>query len=280
MRRKHAVWIALALAATLALAAHAALAGGIELVVVRPGGPSPSDEAQANVNQMMKQIAAAAGWPAASASAAYFNREDEAIRYIQAHKPAFALVTPGIYLKYRAKLGLAPVTKLVMSNSSTTKFYVIAKKGGAASLADLKGKTLAGASLYEPDFVQRIVFENALTLGKDAAVRAMSGLPALKALRAGEVGAVVLDQKEYDSLGGLPYASEFATIFTSNPIPITGIMAVGKNATAAQIDALGKACANFCASDAGKGVCDTFDITGFAPASAADYADMVARYGK
>jgi hypothetical protein len=63
-------------------------------------------------------------------------------------------------------------------------------------------------------------------------------------------------------------------------VPITGIMAVGKNATPDQIQALAKACDSFCASPAGKNVCDTFEITGFAPATAADYADMVARYGK
>jgi len=76
-------------------------------------------------------------------------------------------------------------------------------------------KTVAGSSLSEPEFVQKIVFEGSLKLGADVKAKQMSGLPALKALRAGEVDAVVLDAQEFQSLPALPFASEFTTIFTS-----------------------------------------------------------------
>ena len=257
---------------------HTVIAGPHDLVVIRPGGATASDQAQQNVNNLLKLIARAAGWPAESANARYFNNENEGLQYIQATKPGFILVTPGFYLKYRAKLNLTPVNKISLAGSTTSSFSVVAKKGTLSSLADLKNKTVAGSSLSEPEFVQKIVFEGSLKLGADVKTKQMSGLPALKALRAGEVDAVVLDAQEFQSLPALPFASEFTTIFTSKPITNTGIMAAGKISDDASIKAMVEATREFCTTAAGKNVCTTFQITGFEPASEKDYDELIKRW--
>jgi len=259
---------------------HAAIAGPHDLVVIRPGGATASDEAQQNVNNLLKLIARAAGWPAESANARYFNNENEGLRYIQATKPGFVLVTPGFYLKHRTKLNLTPVNKISLAGSTTSSFSVVAKKNTLSALADLRNKTVAGSSLSEPEFVQKIVFEGMLKLNADVKAKQMSGLPALKSLRSGEVDAVVLDAQEYQSLPALPFASEFTTIFTSKAITNTGIMAVGKYTDDASIKALVQATKDFCATADGKNVCTTFQITGFEPASERDYDDLIKRWGQ
>jgi len=266
--------------AVLALAtASWLLAGAHDLAVVQPGGPNPSPEAQKNVGNLLAQIALAAGW-ADKGVASFTNKETEGVQIIQTKKPGFILSTPGFYLKYKDKFGLVPVNKIVMDGSTTVKYYVVAKKGAPAGLASLQGKSIAGASFAEADFIQKVVFENQLALNKDVTVKKMSGLSALRALRNGEVDAVLLDGKEFKSLPGLPFAGELETIWASAPIPLTGIMAVGKNATAADIQAMQTACSNFCNTAGGKGVCETFEIDGFQPASANDYAGIAAKWGK
>jgi len=257
-----------------------AFAGAHDLVVIRPGGPTASDEAQGQVTSLIKQIARQAGWTAESATARYFNKEDEGVQYLSSNKPGFALITPGIYLKYRQKFGLTPINKIIMSNSATIRYHIVARKGTAKSLADLKGKILAGAHLAEPEYVQKVVLENALILGKDVTIKAVSGLSALRSLKSGEVFAVLLDDKELASLPSLPFANQFETIFSCRPITNTGIMLVGKNAGAADVEALARACRNFCASAEGKAVCDTFEINGFEPTTPDAYADLLARWGK
>ena len=202
------------------------------------------------------------------------------MQYIQATKPGFVLITPGFYLKHRIKLNLTPVNKISLAGSTTSSFSVVAKKGTLSALADLKNKTVAGSSLSEPEFVQKIVFEGTLKLGTDVKAKQMSGLPALKALRSGEVDAVVLDAQEYQSLPALPFASEFATIFTSKPITNTGIMAAGKHTDNASIKALVQATKEFCATADGKNVCTTFQITGFEPASQRDYDELIKGWEK
>jgi ABC-type phosphate/phosphonate transport system substrate-binding protein len=172
------------------------------------------------------------------------------------------------------------VNKISLAGSTTSSFSVVAKKGTLSSLADLRNKTVAGSSLSEPEFVQKIVFEGTLKIGTDVKAKQMSGLPSLKALRAGDVDAVVLDAQEYQSLPALPFASEFTTIFTSKPITNTGIMASGKNTDDASIKTMVEATREFCTTADGKNVCTTFQITGFEPASESDYDELIKRWEK
>lgn len=269
----------LAMLAVMLLAPRASFAGPHDLVIVRQGGPVDSDEAQQNVGNLLKQIAKAAGWAPESATAKYFNNAAKALKHITANKPGFIFTTPSFYLKYRKKLGLVPVNKISIGGSTQSSYRVVVKKGTSASLADLKGKTIAGSTLSDAKFVQKIVLEGALKMGKDVTGKAMSGLPALKALNKGEVDAVVLDGQEYQSLPGLSFASELETIYTSKPITNTGIMAIGKNTDDASIKALLAATKNFCSKAEGKDICATFQITGFEPASQADYKALIKAWG-
>jgi ABC-type phosphate/phosphonate transport system substrate-binding protein len=281
MSRMNSIFYALlATLAVILLAPLASFAGPHDMVVVRPGGPLDSDEAQQNVGKLLKQIAQAAGWAPESSSAKYFNVSAKALKHIKAKKPGFIFTTPGFYLKYRKKLALVPVNKISISGSTQSSYRVVVKKGTIAALADLKGRTLAGSTLADQEFVQKIVLEGALKLDKDVTVKAMSGLSALKALNAGEVAAVVLDGQEYQSLPGLSFASEIETLYTSKPVTNTGIMAIGKNTDDASIKALLGATKDFCSTTDGKDICATFQITGFEPASKSDYKALIKAWGK
>jgi ABC-type phosphate/phosphonate transport system substrate-binding protein len=178
------------------------------------------------------------------------------------------------------KLNLTPANKISLAGSTTSSFSIVAKKGTLSSLADLRNKTVAGSSLSEPEFVQKIVIAGKLKLNADVKAKQMSGLPALKALHAGNVDAVVLDAQEYQSLPALPFASEFTTIFTSKPITNTGIMASGKISDNEIIKAMVEATKEFCATPDGKNICTTFQITGFEPALESDYDELIKRWEK
>ncbi|MDP8223397.1 MAG: PhnD/SsuA/transferrin family substrate-binding protein [Candidatus Lernaella stagnicola] len=275
--RRHVVFAAGML---FVMIAAIAVAGSHHLAVIRPGGPPATDQAHAQVAGLMHGLAATAGWPAGSADARYFNTTDDGYRYVKSQRPGFVFTTPGFYLAYRDELKLQPLTRAVLREGDTIQYFVVAKKGGASSLADLKGKTLAGAHLAEPAFVERIVLGGQLKLGDDVQAKVTSGFAALKNLHAGTVDAVLLDSKEKQALAALPFAGDLVVIFTSATIPNTGIMAVGGNVSAAEAAALRKAAADFCGSAAGKAVCDTFGIERFVPADASVYQRLVDQYGR
>ena len=77
----------------LTLTAASLWAGPRSLVVVRPGGPTASEEATAQVSRLIVEIARRAGWDPTSVKATYFNRAADALAHIKAlaARPGFEL---------------------------------------------------------------------------------------------------------------------------------------------------------------------------------------------
>lgn len=253
-------------------------AGARDLVVIRPGGPSPSDEAQKQIDNLAKQLAKKAGWDEGATTGRYFNDESEGLAYIKQTKPGFVLGTLGFYLKHKDSLGLRVINQGIVHGKTESQFYLVAREGTLKSLADLKGKTLAGTHLQEPEFIERIVLNHALTFGTDVKVQAMPSLRALRKCNKGEVDAVILDEKEMESLSDLPFGSQLEPFFASKPLPNTGFMAIQNGPSAADIKSFAAATAAFCSFEDGKTICKDFDIQGFKPVNDSFYEKIRTQY--
>jgi len=246
--------------------AATASAGPRDLVVVRPGGPTASEEAGEQVTRLIREIAVRAGWPPDSVNAYYFNRAEDGLAHIAANRPGFILTTPGLFLAQRDDLGLDPLNQVMLDGQATHRYHVVARKeGGPASLDGLKGKTMAGAPLAEPDFIERVVFGGQFTFGEDLTATQGRALSSLRKLSRGDLDAVILDDTEHDGLATLPFADQLATIWSSPPLPNTGIFAVRGTADPADAKALLAATAEFCSGEEGSAICETYGITGFRP---------------
>jgi len=191
------------------------LAGARDLVIVRPGGPTPSEEARRQVARLIDEIGARAGWEAGSATAFYFNDEAEAAAHIDADPPGFLIATPGFFLAHREGLGLTAVNQILLEGKATHRYYVVAREGGPDGLTDLAGASLQGSPLAEPDFVERIVLQGRLPFDGETEAGYARALSALRRLSRGEIGAVILDATEHSGLDALPFAGELETVFTS-----------------------------------------------------------------
>jgi|GEM_PF-1959741 len=278
MTRTHAVSSLILL--LLLLAAMPVLAGPRDLVVVRPGGPTASEEAGNQVRRLIREIAVRAGWPAESANAFYFNRAEDALAHIAGDRPGFILTTPGFYLAQRAALGLDPLNQILLAGEDTHRYHVVARKeGGPASLEALKGTSLSGAPLAEPEFIERVVFGGQFDFGTDIEARHGRALSSLRKLCRGDLDAVILDDTEHDGLPSLPFAGELVTIWSSPPLPNTGIFAVNGTASPGDARALLSATADFCSGDEGAAICETYGITGFRPVPAGAFDELIATYG-
>ena len=256
------------------------LAGPRDLVVVRPGGPAASEDARIQVSRLIEEIGRRAGWPEGAARAYYFNRAEDALAHISSDPPGFVLTTPGFFLAHRAALRLEPVNQLLIGGAGTHRYYVVVREGTAASPEDLRGRTLAGMALSEPDFVERIVLEGRFAFGRDLTITPMRALGALRKLSRGELDAVLLDDNEHASMAGLPFAEGLATLFTSPPIPNTGLMAVGGTVADADVEALTGAVRGFCDAGEGAAICETYGISGFRPVPPGTFAALIERYGQ
>jgi len=261
-------------------APYMAQAGPHDIVVIRPGGPSPSEQAQQQIDRLTKELARKSGWDSVGVVGRYFTDEKEALAYIKANKPGFVLSSLGFYLKYGKPLGLKVINQAILNGKTESKYYVVVKKGAYKSIDELAGKTMAGAHLQEPEFVERIVFENRMIFGVDVNILPERALRSLRKLTKGKVDAVILDQKEYNSLGELDFAKELELIFSSAPIPNNGFAVISANINPADIKAFEKAAANFCRYSDAKTICEDFDIQGFSPVNQSVFSKYKTMYSK
>ena len=256
-----------------------AIAGPHDLVVLQPGGVSPSPEAQEQIMRLAKEIATQAGWDANSVSAIYFDETEPALAHIKTAKPGFVLGTLGFYLKYKDQLKLTMVNQILRAGQPDSRYYIVVTNDAIKSLDDLKGKTIAGVHFEEPEFIEKVVLQGKLPFSS-VTVKPMRSLRALRRLATGKVDAVLLDGIEHKDLGSVPIEAKFQTIFTSEPIPNAGFMAIGGNATQADIQALQKALKNFCTQAEGAGICKDYNINGFRDIAPATYDKVKSLYTK
>ncbi len=260
---------------------QAGLASSRDLVVVRPGGPTASEEACRQVTRLIQEIAVRAGWPPESVNAFYFNRAEDALAHIAAHRPGFILTTPGFFLAQRESLGLEPLNQILLEGSDTHRYHIVAGKvGGPTSLDGIKGKSLAGAPLAEPEFVERVVLGGQFRFGTDLTACQGRALSSLRKLCRGDLDAVILDDTEHRGLPSLPFAGDLATIWSSPPLPNTGIFAVAGTANPDDAKALLAATADFCSGEEGSAICETYGISGFRPVPEGVFDPLIQQYGK
>lgn len=88
------------------------------------------------------------------------NREQPALDLLEAHDPLLVFAPPGFYLAHLAGADLTamPVAEVPRFGKSTERYYLVAPKGKAASLDDLKNRTIR--THFSPDvvYLQRVVF--------------------------------------------------------------------------------------------------------------------------
>lgn len=262
------------------VSAPVASAGSRDLAVVRPGGPTASEEACHQVTRLIREIAVRAGWPPESVNAFYFNRAGDALAHIADQRPGFILTTPGFFLAQRTVLGLEPLNQILLDGSDTHRYHIVAlKDGGPVSLDGLKGKTLAGAPVTEAGFVERVVLGGTFEFGTDLIASRGRALSSLRKLCRGELDAVILDDTEHQGLSSLPFAGQLTTIWSSAPFPNTGIFAVQGTASEEDAQALLAATADFCKGEEGSAICETYGISGFKPAPGDVFEALIRQYG-
>ena len=89
---------------------------------------------------------------------------------------------------------------------------------------------------------------------------------ALRALDSGELDAVLLNGQQFAGLASLPFQNPVEAVFTSDEVPLMGLVADGEATSAEQRARFAKALQGLCADPEGKKLCDLFGVEAFVPA--------------
>lgn len=278
MIRKFALFALLAGVAAPCVQVRAAPA---PLVVCYPGGPVNENDANTAMASMLRVVERVGQWPANSFASAFTAKADECRKLLAEKQPGFAITSLGLYLEQHAAHHLVPLVQPKIKGATTERYRLMAAPGRFKSLDELKGKTLGGTVLEEPEFIGRIVFAGQLDPATFFALKpSRQAIRALRALDGGELDAVLLNEQQYAGLGALPLKNPPQAIFTSEPIPLMGLSADTQATSAEERARFTKALTGMCADSEGKKLCELFGVDAFVPVGAEVFAPMVKLWGQ
>lgn len=268
------------LLAALLAAPLAAAAAPETLVVCYPGGPVNAKDANAAMGSMLRVVERVGQWQENSFTSLFTTKTDECRKQMAEKNPKFAITSLGLFLELKEGNHLIPLVQPRIKGQTSERYRVIVQKDKFKSLDDLKGKTLGGTVLEEPEFIAKVVFAGKYRLAEDFALKPTNQpVRALRALDKGELDAVVLNEQQHGALSALKLENPVEAVFTSEEIPLMGVVADSARTTAEERARFGKALAGMCADAEGKKLCDLFGVESFAVVDPAVFEPAAALWG-
>jgi ABC-type phosphate/phosphonate transport system substrate-binding protein len=240
--------------------------GKITFAIVFPGGPDSGTEGKKIITQFLDILTKQTTLLRSSIDGEYFNTMSGVDAYLRANKNTFIMGSLGFFLANQKKYNLVPLSLVSTETGPVEQYYIMVKKGGYKSLADLKGKVLSGNVLYEDArYINRMIFNNLVDISKDFKLQPTPRpLSAVRKINTGGVDAVLINQMQYLSLKKIPSTFQnLEVIYKSPDLPRLGFMMIDSSGNSEVKDEILKAIVKMTALEEGKKVCENFGITGF-----------------
>lgn len=272
MNKSHYILLACLVAAP----ASYATTDSTPIIVCYPGGSVNAKDANAAMGSMLRVVERLGQWTAGGLNSVFTAKWDECKSLMDTKNPKFAITSLGIFLEQRDKHHLVPVVQPNIKGGSTERYRIIVQQGKYNSLDELKGKTLGGTMLDDPLFIGKIILAGKYDPASFFELKPSNqAIRALRSLDKGELDAVILNDQQFNALTSLNLIKPTETLFTSEEIPLMGMVADSKNTTAEERTRLGNALAGLCADAEGKKLCDIFGVDSFAVVGPAHFEPMI-----
>ncbi len=255
-------------------------ASPLTVVICYPGGPVRASDAKPAMDSMLAVIEEIGQWEKGSIICEFTTKVDECHRLMAEKDPHFAILSVGLYLEHMQKHQLVPVARPNVEGRTTDTYRILVRRGSFGSLADLQGGTLGGTHLSEPRFLKKIVFKSKIDPAKHFKLKpSRRVLRALRNLNRGrKLDAVILNEQQFMSLASLPFADKLEVVFTSEPIPLVGLLANTQKTTRHERGRITQALSSMCMHAKGKELCQLFGIESFGPANAKSYQKIMTQW--
>ena len=258
--------------------ASTSFAGEKDMLLCLPGFPGTQIQAQPYVDKMLRFLENQLSWEKGSITGKYYPEGANAGDVLMEKKPGFALVGPSIYAHYHKTMGMQVIAKVEANGRGESTYFIITRKDGPKTVAELAGKKLAGAILHDPQYVHNVLFDGALAAEKIELIQEQRPLKALRNVARGKMDAAIVDESVRNHLKELPFANDVQIIYTTNPVPAPAVVVMGdgvKNKAKLKKTLLG-----LCSQPDGNDLCKTLTISSIRDAADADYKVLLKKYSR
>jgi ABC-type phosphate/phosphonate transport system substrate-binding protein len=250
------------------------------IVVCYPGGSVNVKDANGAMSSMLRVVERVGQWQENSFNSVFSTKPDECRKLMTEKSPKFAITSLGLYLELRNQHNLLPVAQPRIKGRTSERYRVMVQKDKYKSLDELKGKTLGGTVLEEPLFISKIVFAGKYDSAGFILKPSNQAIRALRSLSKGELDAVILNEQQFGGLGSLHLETPLEAVFTSEEIPLMGVVANSATTTEEERARFGKALKEMCTDAEGKKLCELFGVESFVNVDEAVYEPMVKLWNK
>lgn len=262
--------------------------GPSELLVCAPGYPGTPKQAQAIMDELAKQITRRALWQPGRLTARYVPTEVEGLEAIK-QRPAWLLTTTEFYCKHVKAIDGEVIAATQLKGGASERFALMLPADTPSNdlFSILKGRTLWGTRLLDPQFVERVGLIDLLPIRSLCDVqRQQRTLRAVKeATRAPATSALWLSDAERELLATPAQQAKlegWSVVRETDPIPSAPVIALHdrrvSGAAPARLDAFKQALYSLNSTDEGKALCAQMRMRGFITPDTAKYDAAVQRY--
>jgi hypothetical protein len=246
------------------------------IVVCYPGGSVNAKDANGAMSSMLRVVERVGQWQENSFNSRFTAKSDECRKQMAEKNPKFAITSLSLYLELRTRHNLVPVVQPKIKGRTSERYRVMVQKDKYKSLDELKGKSLGGTPLEEPSFIGKIVFAGKYDpAGFFVLKTSNQAIRALRSLDKGELDAVILNEQQFSGLPSLHLKTPLDVLFTSEEIPLMGVVANSATTTAEERARFGKALEEMCTDTEGKKLCELFGVESFVAVDPAVFEPMV-----
>ena len=256
------------------LVALALGADPVAFVAVAPGYPGTTVEAQASMDAFALALAAQAGWPAGSVTAAYYEKDGPGLERLAKPDAALAMVALPLFLQQADALRLEARLVAAQKGAGPTEVWaLVARKGRLGSPGALAGWQVNSIAGYAPAFVKGPALGGWGPVPASARiVQNNQVLSSLRKAAAGEDIAVLLDGAQAAALPTLPFAADLEVVARSAPLPSGVLVTVGKRLPPDRWKVLEGALLKLGDTPDGKSALEAIRLQGFFPLDPATLA--------
>ncbi len=198
-------------------------AGSVNFVIIEPGQPGTSTDAQPVMDSLAKYVSTKLGKPA---SGVYFNELGPALKYLDGNQPVWGICGLPFFKSYQNTYMLVSIASTLPQGFDKDIWRILIPSDGPDSVRDIKG-TIFGSMFYTPE-ARKILF------GRDAAETQLvmentsRPLSKLRSVNKGKAAGVCLNVVQYSVVNGMDGFSGVKVIYESGKLPTSPVVWFGK----------------------------------------------------
>ncbi len=198
----------------------------IHVAIFAPDMPFTQAEGENYIGQFITILANSVGMKPEYFKGRYFNEGNDAKNFISQNKNVFVMGSLSFFLPNRNWLKLVPVASIDYAGSDMEKYYLTVQKGKYKSMADLKGKTVAGNVFKEDSrFINKFIFNSRIDAYSYFKTSFTTSVRAsVRNLQKGKLDAILLNHRDYVKFKSRKDFESLEIIYTSESIPALGLM--------------------------------------------------------